>query len=316
MGIFKSLFGHGAEQPEEAKDKSKQRKFDILKYDGLKALKMGKTGYAIRCFNEALILQEEFETLNYLALSYLQGNDTTKAIDTYSRMTQIDAEHPDTFLNRAQLYFQEHQPEAAIADCEYVLTKNPSDYRAYFLMGQVRKTLQQLQEAIEDLDKAAAIKSDFAALFLLRSSIWTELKAYKNALSDINTALSISPDEESAYMQRAVIYEATGNTEAALQDYATVIELNPFHEQAYLESGRILLDKHLIDETIRHFDEAIENKPDFGRAYIARGRAKELKGEMIEAQKDFKTGTELSEENEETEKQIVNFNDMYANRPL
>ena len=83
MGIFKSLFGREAEQPEEAKDKSKERNFDILKYDGLKAMKIGKTGYAIRCFNEALAIQEEFETLNYLALVYIQENDTTEAIDTY-----------------------------------------------------------------------------------------------------------------------------------------------------------------------------------------------------------------------------------------
>lgn len=316
MGIFKSLFGREAEQPEEAQDKNQERNFDILKYDGLKAMKIGKTGYAIRCFNEALAIREEFETLNYLALVYIQENDTTEAIDIYTRMVKIDPEHTDTFLNRAQLYLREQQPEAVIADCEYVLSKNPAEFRAYFFMAKARQMMQQQQEAIDDLNKAAGIKSDFMELFLLRSSIWMELKEYENALNDTNTAISISSEEESTYLQRAAIYEALGNTEAALQDYATAVELNPFHEQAYLETGRILLDRHLIDETIRHFDEAIENKPDFGRAYTARGRAKELKGDMEGAQEDLQTGAELSEENDEIEKQPVNFNDMYANRPL
>lgn len=44
MGIFKSLFGQTSEQAEENKDKEKQRNFDIFKYDGLKAMKIGKIG--------------------------------------------------------------------------------------------------------------------------------------------------------------------------------------------------------------------------------------------------------------------------------
>lgn len=123
MGIFKSLFGQTSEQAEENKDKEKQRNFDIFKYDGLKAMKIGKIGYAVRCFNEALAIEEEFETLNYLALAYIQQGDVSEAIEAYSRMTLLDSEETDTFLNRAQLYLQENQAEAAIADCEYILTK-------------------------------------------------------------------------------------------------------------------------------------------------------------------------------------------------
>ena len=44
MGIFKSLFGQTSEQAGENKDKEKQRNFDIFKYDGLKAMKIGKIG--------------------------------------------------------------------------------------------------------------------------------------------------------------------------------------------------------------------------------------------------------------------------------
>lgn len=155
-----------------------------------------------------------------------------------------------------------------------------------------------------------------ADIFLLRSGLLTELKQYDQALQDVNTAIRLAPEEENAYMQRGAIYEALKDTPSALQDYTTVVELNPFHEQAYLETGRLLLEQHLIEEAIRHFDEAIENKPDFGRAYTARGKAKELKGDTIGALGDLKRGAELTEETDETSKQPVNFNEMYANRPL
>lgn len=117
-------------------------------------------------------------------------------------------------------------------------------------------------------------------------------------------------------MQRAKIQEHFRNYEAALQDYATVTSLNPFHEQAYLESGRLLMENQRIDEAIQYFDEALEIKPDFGKAYLARAEAKRLKGDSEGAQKDVETGSALCSETDDETKCPVNFDNLYANRPL
>ena len=52
--FLKSLFFGETDESEETK---LNRNFDVLKYDGIKALKIGKNTYAIRCFNEALKLK-------------------------------------------------------------------------------------------------------------------------------------------------------------------------------------------------------------------------------------------------------------------
>ena len=65
--FFTSLFS--SSKPAEAtedKAKNEQKNFDILKYDGVRAQKMGKLVYAIKCFTEALNIQEDFETMSYL----------------------------------------------------------------------------------------------------------------------------------------------------------------------------------------------------------------------------------------------------------
>ena len=49
--FLKSLFFGETDESEETK---LNRNFDVLKYDGIKALKIGKYTYAIRCFNEAM----------------------------------------------------------------------------------------------------------------------------------------------------------------------------------------------------------------------------------------------------------------------
>ena len=74
--FFTSLFS--SSKPAEAtedKAKNEQKNFDILKYDGVRAQKMGKLAYAIKCFTEALNIQEDFETMSYLVSAYTMALD-------------------------------------------------------------------------------------------------------------------------------------------------------------------------------------------------------------------------------------------------
>ena len=58
MGIFSSIFG-GSKTPEENKEKN----FDILKYDGIRAMNIGKLTYALKCLEEATAIREDLETM-------------------------------------------------------------------------------------------------------------------------------------------------------------------------------------------------------------------------------------------------------------
>ena len=58
--FLKSFFGGSAESE---KQKTDQKNFELFKYDGLRAQRMGRIDYAIKCFNEALQLDEDFETM-------------------------------------------------------------------------------------------------------------------------------------------------------------------------------------------------------------------------------------------------------------
>ena len=72
--FLKSLFFGETDESEETK---LNRNFDVLKYDGIKALKIGKNTYAIRCFNEALKLKEDEIGL---FLIYCENDPKSKAL--------------------------------------------------------------------------------------------------------------------------------------------------------------------------------------------------------------------------------------------
>lgn len=92
MGFWKTLFGGDEQTPEEEKKNAEARRFDLLKYDGVKAMRMGKFDYAVKCFREALKLQDDMETHDYLQQALVRQGSVAEAIDELKVMTE---KHPD-----------------------------------------------------------------------------------------------------------------------------------------------------------------------------------------------------------------------------
>ena len=116
MGFFKSFFSGKPENPEAEKQKNDQKNFEIFKYDGMRAQRMGRTDYAIKCFTEALKLQDDFETMSYLAQVYIQTNQLEEARRLLETMIQHEANHTATYLTLANVcYMLEDYPAMAEA---------------------------------------------------------------------------------------------------------------------------------------------------------------------------------------------------------
>ena len=72
MNILKALFGGSEETPEEKQKADEIRRFDMFKYDGVRAAKMGQTDYAVKCYREALKIHEDLEVRDYLSQALIR----------------------------------------------------------------------------------------------------------------------------------------------------------------------------------------------------------------------------------------------------
>ena len=121
MGFFSAIFSGKTESPEEKAAKELARKFDTLKYDGLKAMRMNQMQYAHKCFTEALKLKEDDETQAYLAELYIKAGRADMAVDL---LRQLADKQPDNFgvrLHFAQVLLQTGQHDAALKVCDATL---------------------------------------------------------------------------------------------------------------------------------------------------------------------------------------------------
>lgn len=296
--FFKSLFAGKTETPEDDKQKDNQKKFEIFKYDGLRAQRMGRLDYAIKCFTEALEIEEDFETMNYLSQIYTQTGETEKARTLLEKMTVMEPNFTDTFLTLANVCYIQEDYEAMEKAATKAIAIEEGNAMGHFLLGKARKGQGDDIMTIAHLTKAITLKDDFIEARLMRAEALLKMKQYKEVMEDVDTILAQNPEEETAMLIRGKVKEENHQEEEAQADYSFVTEINPFNEQAYLYLGQLFINQKKLVEAIALFDEAIELNPNFAEAYHERGRAKLLNGDKEGSIEDMKKSLELNPKNE------------------
>ena len=292
MGIFSSLFG-GNKTPEENKEKN----FDILKYDGIRAMRIGKLVYALKCFEEATAIKEDLETMQHQANTYVRMNRMDDARQLMVRMTELAPDQPLVFQSLASLCYMQEDYPAMNEACQKALALNDQDPSTYFLSAKAAVGLNNGIQAIAMLTKAIMLNEEFVEAYQMRAEILWTMRQAKDANEDIEKLLSMNPEDENALLLKAEIMAVSGAEEQALEVIDQVLALNPFCEKAYLLKGSYFLVKQAFDKAIAVYDEAIEMNANFAQAYHERGRGKLAMGDKKGSMEDMKRAIELAPEN-------------------
>lgn len=292
--FLKSFFFGKQDSQTDEKQKNNQKNFEIFKYDGIRAQRMGRADYAEKCFREALAINEDFETMGYLSQLYIQIGEYTKAIELLERMADLEPHMASTFLTLANVYFLQENYEAMESAAQKAISADENDPTAYILLAKSCKGLGNHLMVVAHLTKAISLKEDSIEARLMRADILIEMGQFKEASDDISYILSQNPNEETALLLRGKVKEAEADEEGAEADYQLVTEINPFNEQAYLYRGKLLIVQKKLEDAISIFDEAIELNPNFAEAYKERGKAKLLNGDKEGSVNDMKKSLELN----------------------
>ena len=292
MGLFSSLFGNNKTQ-EEKQDK----KFDILKYDGIRAMRIGKLTYAIKCFEEATAIQEDLETMQFQANTYIRVNRMDDARQLMMRMTEIASDQPLVYQSLASLCYMQEDYNGMNEACQKALALNNQDPATYFLAAKAALGMNNGIQAIAMLTKAIMLNENFVEAYQMRAEVLWGMRQAKDANADIEKLLEINPDDENALLLKGEILAVNGEEEKALELIEQVLAINPFCEKAYILKGSYFLAQKEYDKAIGVYEEALEINPNFAQAYHERGRVKLAKGDKQGSMEDMKKAIELAPEN-------------------
>jgi tetratricopeptide (TPR) repeat protein len=165
-------------------------------------------------------------------------------------------------LNRGDYYLQRGDHQAAIAQYDRRLRRNPQDAGAYH-------------------NRAAAYEG---------------LHIYEQALEDYTTALRLNPDSVKALLDRARLYMELGDDDRALADAESVVRHAPALAWAYSLRGYIHLAREAIDAATADFEQALALAPGEAASYNNRGYMAFLHGEMLAARRDYDAALRLDDQ--------------------
>ena len=234
MNFFKRLFGGKEEPTEQEKQEAAARDFDILKYDGVKAMKMGQWGHAIRCFRHALELSEDLEVRDYLSQSLIRTGELLAANDELQVIAEAQPDNQSVFVRIAQVAYMMENYQAMGDACERAMLIDDSQAvvyllyaQAYLLRGQTLLAIGQLDEAQADAEWLAGHVPQNEDLMLLQARIMVARGSRQQAVDIYNKVIELNPFNIDAYRERAEQHEALGNEAEAQADRDKVSELQP-----------------------------------------------------------------------------------------
>lgn len=262
MNFFKALFGGKEEKPEDKKKAEEEKNFDVLKYDGVRALRSGQHDYAIKCFTHALQMKEDLEIRDYMSQAMIRADMLPEAYDNLLKIAEAQPDNIQVYIRMANVCYMMENYTAMGEACEKAILIDPNNTEATFLYARACIGHGDTTNAVAMLTKAISLKDDYAEAYLLRGETLLAAGETEEADADALWLLEHTQDNEDVLTLKARIERAKGNSDAAIDCFTKVIDANPFNIDAYRERGEMKLvagDEKGGNEDIRHAAELANN---------------------------------------------------------
>ena len=243
MGFWKSFFGGESENPEEDKKNAEAKNFDLLKYDGVKAMRIGQFDYAEKCFREAMKLKDDLEVNDYLSQTLMRLGRLDEALDEMKIMINAQPSNLALLLQAAHVTYMLEDYEQMKQLLEQAQTQNGDNAMTSYMMGQAAVGQGDVIGAIAHLTKAVTLDEKMADARLLRAKTLLKMGDVNGASDDVVWLLEHTEADEDVLLMAARVAHLKGKDDTALDIYNKVIDLNPFQMDAYRERGQIRYDK-------------------------------------------------------------------------
>lgn len=165
---------------------------------GVNLIKVGKEEEAIKCFVQALALNElHNETQHRLAVLYLKKQMYGAAAALFKRLVE-SSEDPVYYSHLGLALYKQSNLEEAKSAYQKAVELDPKRAARFVSLAQVYRAMGQLDHSLVALNKALEIEKENMDFLLLLASIQVELKNNKEALDILEKILEINPGNKDA----------------------------------------------------------------------------------------------------------------------
>lgn len=311
MGFFKSLLGF-----EDTPEQKEEKDFETLKVDGMKAMNIRKTDYAIACFQRALEIHEDAEVRSCLAKAYLNTGEPLLAKDQLETLVSTQRDNPDEWIAMAHVQFVLKEWSGMEESAGKALALQEGNAEALFLLATAQKEQNNLIMAVASLTQILCKNPENLSSLRLRAEVFMLMADWVNAEKDIDSYLEIANNQEEVLppvtngccqapimegddledleLMKAEVQANSGRTDKAYTLLKSILANNPFCQKGYLDFCQLLLKTQQPEEALQVINEAVENMPEFAEGFKMRGAVKLVLGDKEGSMEDLKAAIAIA----------------------
>ena len=148
-----------------------------------------------------------------------------------------------------------------------IIDNNKNNFQLFFLLGTSFLQIKEYNKAINYLDNAITLNSNFADAFNNKGIALTEIKKYSHAIENYDQAIKLNKKNFSAYLNKGIALKNLKQYEKAIKCYDLGIKLNPKNAEIYNNLGNVFKEQLLYDKAATCYDRAIRLNQNYAQAY-------------------------------------------------
>lgn len=170
--------------------------------------------------------------------------------------------------------------------------KDNNEAAWYYYLGQLSQKKNRYRDTIKYYSKAN--ERDANSVFIERiADCYFDLGDYSQALIQVDKALAMKSDDEDLYLLKGNIYNEMGNQPAAIIQLDKYIEMTPEFYYGYYRRGWFRDEQGDREGAIDDYTMAITLEPEYAYSYIGRGRDYDMLGQHDAAVADYNKVLEI-----------------------
>ncbi len=169
-------------------------------------------------FENPVLSETDADAYFNRALTRYELGDQQGAIDDYTQVIAINADHDIAYNNRGLVHYELGKKDAAVADLNRAILVNPSNSMAYCNRGIIRAELGNPMGAMEDYSDAVHTDANCNQAYFQRGLARSQMGNKMGAVEDLSHVIMLNEQDALAYFYRGIARTKLGDRIGAIRD--------------------------------------------------------------------------------------------------
>ena len=290
-------------------------KANTLKFDALRALKIGEVDFAIRALHTSLEEIDDPECRLYLAQALQRKPDLAGSMAELTTILEAYPDYPMALYEATKVSNGLDQHSETIAYAERALAtelETAQQAELHRMKAQAQLALGESEQALATIDQALQLTDEVPLYWLIKVKVLIALERWEEALAVALETAEKFPEEERAYLYEGLITYHEGDKERAERAFRQVVETDPFNVEGYMHLTHLVEELRGKEAAADEMEQALEMIPQPTRALLDYAALLYKECDRTEQYEGVQQMLAELPEDAETKTGEVNFAGLYA----